>query len=288
MAGSLTSKRGPTPRTPREDPFRLGWRYVQVPGPDGEPITKQVPLTEEDVLHPQEEDFIVNTPLHHRIADYLRVGIQVRYQDQKKVVVLGDCRVDWQVQQGWAHGPDVGVFFDVKKKWGEAKATFKVKSMGGRCALIIEVTSPSTRGNDYGVKKREYYKVGVPLYVIVDVPEEDENGPINLYGFKAGPDQFEPLPRDERGRLWLAPIGLWLGVDGLNVYLEDAEGNRLPDYHQALQLAREEAQTRKQAERRARAESRARKAEAQARKAAEARLKEVEAELARVRGHNHS
>lgn len=274
MSSALKMHPGSKSSRKRPDPFRLGWRFAEVPGPDGEPITKQIPLTEEDVLHPQEEDSIVNTPLHNRLANYLRSGIQTRFENQKKVVVLGDCRVDWQVRQGWAHGTDVAVFFDVKKKSDETKGTFKVKTMGGRCVLIIEVTSPSTRGNDYGVKMREYFSVGVRLYVIVDVPEEGESGPINLYGFQAGEKQFEPLPPDDKGRLGIEFIGLWLGADGLNVYLEDAGGNRVPDLSQAVHTANAETKARKKAESRA--------------KDAEARVRELEAELAKTRAKNQS
>ncbi len=52
------------------DPFFYGWRYVQRDAPDGETTWEQVPLTLEDVLHPQEEDFIVQTDLHQRICTY--------------------------------------------------------------------------------------------------------------------------------------------------------------------------------------------------------------------------
>ncbi len=53
------------------DPFRLGWRYVTRRGPDGKEICEQVPLTEWDVLHPQEDDFIVTNYAHTRDLYYL-------------------------------------------------------------------------------------------------------------------------------------------------------------------------------------------------------------------------
>jgi hypothetical protein len=47
-----------------DDPFRYGWRYVKRVLPDGTVDLEQMPLTLEDVLHPQEEDHISYTNLH--------------------------------------------------------------------------------------------------------------------------------------------------------------------------------------------------------------------------------
>src|SRR6476659_6408684 len=52
------------PRAPTEaDPFFYGWRDVwQANGHGGKTLVR-LPLTEEDILHPQEGDFVVqNTP----------------------------------------------------------------------------------------------------------------------------------------------------------------------------------------------------------------------------------
>ena len=54
---SSVSKSRP-PRA-KADPFRYGWRYVRVKGPDGTVTEEQVPLTEEDVLFPKFGDYIV-------------------------------------------------------------------------------------------------------------------------------------------------------------------------------------------------------------------------------------
>jgi len=41
------------------DPYRYGWRYVRCEREDGVVVTEQVPLTLEDVLHPQEGDQVL-------------------------------------------------------------------------------------------------------------------------------------------------------------------------------------------------------------------------------------
>ncbi len=54
---------------PRNDPFRYGWRYVlRGTAPNGQELWDQVPLTLDDVLHPEVGDFIVNSTAHAPIA----------------------------------------------------------------------------------------------------------------------------------------------------------------------------------------------------------------------------
>jgi hypothetical protein len=44
------------------NPFRYGWRFVRRTAEDGTESLDQVPLTLEDVLHPQENDVIPERP----------------------------------------------------------------------------------------------------------------------------------------------------------------------------------------------------------------------------------
>ena len=53
------------------DPFYYGWRYVQRPAPEGGYFIERVPLTYDDVIHPQEGDQVTHAPLHQRICKYL-------------------------------------------------------------------------------------------------------------------------------------------------------------------------------------------------------------------------
>lgn len=257
------------------DPFRLGWRYVNETTAQGEEVSRQVPLTEEDVLHPQEGDHIVNTPVHGIIAAYLNVAIKSRFLHRSDVVVLGDTRVDWGSPYGWIHGPDVAQFDRVKGGWSLTRGTFQLKKTGGRSLLNVEVTSPATRKGDLGAKRREYFLVGVPTYVIVDIPQVDD-GAIRLLAFQAGETKYEPLPADDKGRIWLESAGLWLGAEGMNVFLEDDKGNRLPEYDQLAEMVETLKKTVKKADQ-------ARKRAEQKTQSAEKRVAELEKELARLR-----
>ena len=85
---------------------------------------------------------------------------------------VSDCRVDWNLPGVRPLGPDIAVFLDVErhKNW----ATLDVAAEGARPALVVEVTSPSTRKNDLGIKFDFYHRARVPLYVIADANGHDE------------------------------------------------------------------------------------------------------------------
>src|SRR5947209_20359519 len=80
-------------RAPRKDPFRYGWRYVRRVLADGRKTLEQVPLTLEDVLHPQEGDFHVLTDEHNDDCAYLKYAL--RKQFAGKAMVLSDHRIAW-------------------------------------------------------------------------------------------------------------------------------------------------------------------------------------------------
>jgi colicin import membrane protein len=267
----------PQAQPPQDDPFRYGWRWIKRPQPDGTEEFEQVPLTLEDLLHPEEDDFIVQTSDHQDWCRYLADVFAARVAADPTAVVLFDVRVAWDVPGLRAHGPDVAVYFGVRerKNW----STFDVATEGTRPALIVEVTSPSTVANDLAIKLVHYARAGVPFYVIVDtVGTEGTAGP-RLLGYRLVEGRYQPLPLDERGWLWLEPVRVWLGVaDGAPVCYDEA-GRPLGDYT-AVTAALESAQ-----ERVADAEARAAE-EAAARTEAEARLQEALAELRRLRGES--
>jgi colicin import membrane protein len=134
------------PGPPDPDPYRYGWRYVRQTRSDTEAFD-QVPLTLEDV-HPEVGDFIVQTDPHDSDRAYLKAVFKARLNDDRSAAVLSDCRVDWNIPGVRPLGPDVAVFFGVRRHtcW----STFDVSEEKARPALVIEVTSPETRTNDVG------------------------------------------------------------------------------------------------------------------------------------------
>jgi Uma2 family endonuclease len=272
----MTATAPPPNPPPAETPeVFYGWRFVQHDLPDGNVVFDQVPLTLEDVLHPEEGDQVTHSDAHQRRCIYLYNVLRSRLADDRHAVVLNDVRIKWDTPELRPHGPDLMVIFNVRerKNW----STFDVAQEGTRPALIIEITSPETRGIDLIDKLDHYDIASVPLYVIVDAVERRGREMIRLMGHRQTETAYATLAPDERGWLWLEPVQLWLGVRDNEVYFFDADGVQMGDYvevNAALVAAEERA---------ALAEERA-TTEAHARAVAEARIHELEAELRRLRG----
>src|SRR5262249_34942033 len=157
-----------------EDPYRYGWRYVKRKLRNGRVDYDQVPLTLEDVLHPAEGVFIVQTYKHDRVCTYLATVFRAGLAGDPAAVVLHDVRIAWDRPRLRPHGPDIAVIFGVRevRDWG----TFHVAEEGVRPELIVEVTSPETRSLDLRRKPGHYGRAGVPLYVIADIAAPARSG----------------------------------------------------------------------------------------------------------------
>ncbi len=191
---------------PELDPFRYGWRYVRQPGPDGNMVPVQVPLQQEDVLHPQEDDFIVQNDDNRRDCRYLETILEAHLANHPNLYVFHDHRIDWGVEGLRAHGPNFAVIAGVPADWDRLRGTFFLAEFGARPLLVIEVTSPSTREVDLDQKVDEYYRAGVPFYAIVDRLYPAEGQP-RLLAYRAAEQGYVRLRPDAEGWLELEPIG---------------------------------------------------------------------------------
>lgn len=257
---TLTAPKSVRPGTP-DDPFYYGWRDVPSETPDGKTIMTRVPLTLEDCLHPQMGDVILESSLHSWILTYLSTVFRSRLAADPNALVLRDTGVYWDDPEIDHHSPDIAVILDVRERrvdW----TSFYVAEQHTRPRLIIEVVSHNTRKNDVETKVDEYHQVRVPMYVIVDRVGEEWR----LIGYQWTPTHYLPMPTDEDGRLWLEPVGVWLGLkpDGVVLY-DGVTGAAIGDY---VEVAEERDAERARAD-----------AEAAARLAAENRIRELEAQL---------
>jgi Uma2 family endonuclease len=264
-----TSRR---PRRPKSaDRFRYGWRDVHRTGPDGKKHWVQVPLTREDVLHPQYGDVIVESNEHSRDIEYLAEVCEARLADDPTALILRDVKVIWDTPGVRHHSPDVAVILGVSRPRRPRWRSFSVRREGVRPALIIEVTSHNTRGTDLRDKRRQYFQVGVPLYAILDDLPGPEDAPrrLRLLAYRRGRRGFERLPESEQGRVWLEPVRMWLGhADGRAAWF-DERGERIGSYTEVAQ-ERDAEKTRRAAAERGKA-------------AAERRVRELEEEVRRLR-----
>jgi colicin import membrane protein len=257
------STRTSSPPAPAGDPYFYGWRMVPRWEDRGGQTWEKMPLTPWDVLHPEEDDFIVHNDAHDRDIHYLKAVFEEQVAGRAGVKVLCDHRVHWGVTDLGAHAPDVVVFEKLNKSWDSNRGTFPVKEMGARPLVVVEVTSPSTRYIDFDEKIEEYHRAGVPLYVVADRRESaDGRSYVTLLGHRSTPEGYVRIPHDPKG-VWVEPLKLWILADGDRVACADEHDNRIPD----------RAGLRDQ-----------RDTEKAARLAAEQKLKGLEAELKRLRG----
>lgn len=289
-----------------QDPWFYGWRFVTRTRPDGTTYDEQVPLTSEDVLHPQEGDFIVTNDAHDQICDYLKGVFRWRLRGRPGALVLKDHRIDWQRAGLLPHGPDVTVFADAPA-WNRHRATYPVGDMGATPLLVIEVTSPSTRNKDLNEKVAHYARAGIPQYVIIDPQEDDTGWQVSFLDYRPGPTVAVRQLSAEPNRVWLPAVELWLAAEGDEIVCLLPDGTPVDDFPEVmaeLQTVRAERDA-LEAERNSiaaerdavaaerdvvaaerDAERRRADAEAAARADMEQKFKQMEAELRRLRGGN--
>ncbi len=276
--GNITSPLDLNEPVNPNDPFALGWRDVKKIEADGSESMIKTPLTLEDILHPQEEDFRVLSDPHTEDIYYLRGAFRIALSATPNAIVLNDCRIAWDREGEFGHGPDCAVIFNVRRV--ERWSTINVILEGTRPALIVEVTSPSTRSTDLVNKVREYAEQRVPHYVIADARETEDSRRVSLIDYHLHPDEpgYFSLPPNEDGRVWLPEVNLWLGSEDGKLVCYNPNGERLKtivEEHEARVKAE------KQAEKERRAKSEAERRAAEERKALEARIKELEEQVRR-------
>jgi colicin import membrane protein len=269
-----TTARPSTSIAPAGDPFRYGWRFVPRPTPEDPQHLEQVPLTLDDVLHPEVGDFIVHSDRHETDRMYLTAVLRARLEASGAAIVLSDVRIAWDVPDLRPHGPDVMVIPGIAERQGWS--TFDVAVEGARPALIIEITSPETRVNDLKRKVAHYARAGVAQYVIVDRIGRGGARRVRLLDYRLAGGVYRRRAPDAAGRVHLAIANLWLGVAGDHVVCYDERGAAFGDYATAVrqaaaaeERAQREAMARAEAEERAQREAAAREAEARARAEAE-------------------
>jgi colicin import membrane protein len=294
MSAPTTSSTPTLP--PEDDPYRFGWRYVFAA--EGEE-PERIPLTLEDVLHPQEDDVIPERPVHALERGYLADVLRSRPLTPPHYAVLSDTLVDWGVPGMRAHSPDIAVFVGLRKPLDVFAGTFALRPSRGRCVLVAEIVSPHTRTNDVVTKLIHYNRARVPLYVILD--RLYDGGPATLRGYHRGRKGYEPLSLDTNGRLHLEVLGLLLGVrDNRLVCFAADSGRELGDYvriaqeldeadrrireqeqalEEAVQARDDEKRARQAAERKARAAVRKAQAAEREKDAFRERIRELERRL---------
>ncbi|MGA4850211.1 Uma2 family endonuclease [Streptomyces sp. G5(2025)] len=110
------------------------------------------------------------------------VVFQIRSQD-RDAVALAENRV---------HRPDLGLCRSADllllTRQVRDRQTEEFATLGPDVSVAVEVVSPSNPGNDHITKLRDYPRMGIPVYVIVD----PRDGTITVH---SGPDTSAGEPR---------------------------------------------------------------------------------------------
>jgi len=233
-----------------------------------------VPPSGEDL--PYDDGEPMETEKHGSQMDLTLDYARRLLRDRQDAYVVGNMAFYYSATQAKNldfKAPDIMIFLGVERR--ERKSWVMWEEDGKSPRVVIELLSESTRGNDLGPKKDVYEWLGISDYFVYD-PITTE-----LVGWHHT-GRFERLAADERGRLYCAALGVWLGVaehtyadlhaPWLRFFADD--GTLLPTHAEA-EAARADAEA-------ARADAEAARADAQARRAeaAERELAELRARLA--------
>jgi colicin import membrane protein len=280
---SATALTEPPPplRRPPEYPFHIGYRPVIGVDADGTPTYTEVPLTEEDFLHPQEGDRFMLVDAHQLALVYLVHALRLGCRHLPAVRVFTDHRIEWQVPGVLPHGPDAVLFDRFTAAWDSHEGTLRVRDTGADVLAVFEVTSESTRHIDFGQKFAEFARAGVPYYLIVDVAEP--NGNADVLGFRLVNGSYRPMRRDPALGYFLPRVGLSLRWADDRLIVADEDGRDIPDSREAgLELDALAAEALAEKER-ADAEKVRADAEKQRADAEKARAEELARELAELK-----
>jgi colicin import membrane protein len=244
---SIDTIQPPKPITPHDrtaDPFHIGFRYVQQ-GDDW----VQVPLTEEDFLHPQEDDFFVSNLAHKQAIAYLGYALQFALRDRPNVKVYPEHRVVLQDDLK-AMCPDLGVYGNYYVECDLFEGTLNLQELGITPLLLVEVTSPSTRHIDRERKPPLYDEVGVPYLLMFDFYTEGaEVVAPELFAMRRTRKGFVIMPQDPEFGVWIPTVELWIKFDGIEVIAFDLNKRRIEqpaELKPLLDETRERLETEKQ------------------------------------------
>ncbi len=226
----MATETRPVPETELPDgyPFHIGTRVICHRDDAGEIVDREyVPLTEEDYLHPDEEDRQMLAEAHYTAAYYLLHALKIGLCDRPELKVFCDHRIDWQIEGLKPLGPDVVVFDNFTKPWDPYRGTLPVRDFDAKAVAAFEVTSPSTRHIDFEAKFEAFADVGIPYYLIVDTAEP--NGEPRIRGYRLSRGQYRPMHCDPKLGYMVPPLKMYFRWENDRVIAADEDGHDIPD-----------------------------------------------------------
>jgi hypothetical protein len=130
-----------------EDIAERGWRWETITQADGTTVDIQVPLTDEEFLHPQEGYHLPNSTFHDNVAGDTKDMLTRRYANDPTAAVFRDLIIKWGIPNLGDHCPDTFVAFGVQNK-EQVRTEFVVLDEGVRPVLYDRKESIPIRLND--------------------------------------------------------------------------------------------------------------------------------------------
>jgi Uma2 family endonuclease len=177
---------------------------IDYPESDGEPMG-------ETEIHRQEITDLIEVLAHffrHRSDVYVAGNMFLYYEEGNPAAVVS---------------PDVFVVPGVPKT--PRRRSYKLWEEGRPPALVIEVSSRSTRLEDLGNKRALYALLGIDEYLLYDPMSEYLEPP--LRGYRLAGQDYEPIANDADGSI-SSRLGVTLAVEGDRLrVVESATGEAL-------------------------------------------------------------
>jgi Uma2 family endonuclease len=156
---------------------------------------------------PYEDGVPMESDRHLRQMHHLIMSLDHALKGRDDVYVSGNMFVYFsprQLKNEHFRGPDVFVVLDTEKKERKSWVLWEEMCLPD---VVIELTSPSTRDEDYGPKKRIYERVWKSaVYVIYD----PETHTIDAWELDGG--RYAPIAKNDEGDVEVAILGLRLGL----------------------------------------------------------------------------
>ncbi len=227
---------------PPDDIFFYGWRFVEH-RVNGTTATAHMPLTREDVLHPQPDDRVSQNKKHFELCNDLYDGMKAHVGYEQGTVVLHDMLINWAIED-LKHAPDLAVIRGVQTFFEDG--IFDLQESQGYVVLVLEVTSPSIWEVDVEDKRipnkvQEYAQAGAAIYILIHAVKWEEGYPPPIIVYMLGADgKYHKQPADARGWYWIEPLQVWIGPYQDWVAWYDKDENKLNTHvesEQARKLA---------------------------------------------------
>jgi hypothetical protein len=191
---------------------------------------------------------MAETTLHRKVMSNLIGGLERRYADVADVWVGGNLFLYYREGEQDKVAPDVLLVRGVEKRDRDTYLLWEEETP----ALIFEITSRSTRGEDTGDKKDLYEQLGVTELVLFD-PYGEYLKP-RLQGYRLDRGLYRPIPPNRDGSLDLRTTGVTARPEGKRLRLVDTASGEKLLWDEEIEAARRSAEERAAvAEERARA-----------------------------------